>query len=627
MPLETVLQIIAANLKEFALKQTDTGYRRDVVDIATALSIPLPKGPEACWFPPNKGIMAYDEKVHPYTLDQILPSARDNLCGWNAAPVPKDLADAGKLDFGELDGACRRLGLPASLRQTIQHLFQTFSIVLADAFLFDSVLDLYDVLVALHTALLKGLPDIRKKELPQGRVQQLALLVDAIHNALSHRILKAYPESRIREMAADFRGGLNQILLAADAPLKCSLDFVKNYLKGQGLTEKMGATTRISFKPGARVYQLGLGIEKNTALAFFEMDMRHVLRPCSYCDYIHESLHLAFDILVDNSGDDDPLHVPESEIMADRVSEIFANLLTLLLVAGSDWRSFSRHYVFRYSQSSESVCDEDHDSIVRFVELLIRLFMAVDAVDYAMKNRVPQWATEGKAFEEAKNRFENLIDDVGPLFSEYDRISREGVESESAIRSYAVEQFGQVYRATAKYMLGIWIKAMSIYKGFAEKSQLIDGDGDGGEALRKAVRESLAAGRPLICSLLFSEVQGVAPFSVKSDDLGRLAAIARLAYEYALPVNEAVNRSVHLRREEEDRSPVFHDEGRRWFEFQVDRGAAARFCPVPSARRDRLKREIAMLKTFWDISSALRADRLREIVVDNVHRYSQGETK
>jgi hypothetical protein len=49
----------------------------------------------------------------------------------------------------------------------------------------------------------------------------------------------------------------------------------------------------------------------------------------------------------------------------------------------------------------------------------------------------------------------------------------------------------------------------------------------------------------------------------------------------------------------------------------VDRGAAALFCPVPGKRRERLRKQIVILKTFWDISSTLRGRRLKEMIEDN----------
>ena len=62
---------------------------------------------------------------------------------------------------------------------------------------------------------------------------------------------------------------------------------------------------------------------------------------------------------------------------------------------------------------------------------------------------------------------------------------------------------------------------------------------------------------------------------------------------------------------------ISFDQKHNWHEFLINKGAAAMFCPVPTARRSRLRRQIAIIKTFWDISASLRGRRLLEIVRDN----------
>jgi hypothetical protein len=74
---------------------------------------------------------------------------------------------------------------------------------------------------------------------------------------------------------------------------------------------------------------------------------------------------------------------------------------------------------------------------------------------------------------------------------------------------------------------------------------------------------------------------------------------------------------MHLRRDPETGDISFQHACGKWHEFLIDRGAPAMFCCVPSTRRGRLRKQIAILKTFWDISSALRARRLYQIIKDN----------
>ena len=178
----------------------------------------------------------------------------------------------------------RQYGLPVSLRRTIEHLYQVFAATLGDPFLFDSVLDLYDAFATFHAILVKYLPELRRQEtgrgpkeelgaLDQGRVEQLAHFVDALQNALSHRIQKAYPEPHIRETGIDFRAGLNQTILASDAVLTSGVGLLRRHAwqndEKNTRTARTGAVAHISPLPGVGCYPLELGTEKDAILAFF----------------------------------------------------------------------------------------------------------------------------------------------------------------------------------------------------------------------------------------------------------------------------------------------------------------------------------------------------------------------
>ena len=54
--------------------------------------------------------------------------------------------------------------------------------------------------------------------------------------------------------------------------------------------------------------------------------------------------------------------------------------------------------------------------------------------------------------------------------------------------------------------------------------------------------------------------------------------------------------------------------GKEWHDFLIEKGVATMFCPVPYCRRERLKKQIVMIKSFWDISSYHRAKRLSLIL-------------
>jgi hypothetical protein len=73
---------------------------------------------------------------------------------------------------------------------------------------------------------------------------------------------------------------------------------------------------------------------------------------------------------------------------------------------------------------------------------------------------------------------------------------------------------------------------------------------------------------------------------------------------------------MHLLRDT-DMAELSYKERTNWWEFQADKGAAALFCCVPEDRSRRIRREIVILKSFWNLASELRARRLLEMLSSN----------
>ncbi|HUW81402.1 MAG TPA: hypothetical protein VMZ31_01250 [Phycisphaerae bacterium] len=648
VPLKSVLATLKTNFTSFGQRSKDADHGRDVVDISTAVTVPIPKIPRKYWPNGFDRLCSHVGDRHFSPTCELLRKIRDRLCFTQGKALEKTNPRGGSLNFDELKKFPRQYGLPLSLRRTIEHLYQTFAILLGDPFVFDVPLDLYDTFATLHAVLTEHLPAttvgrqiprpyIGSVVLDRERVEQLALLTEAIQNALSHRIMKAYREPLTRENAMDFRGGLNQILLAADAPVKCGLSLLRPDAAdgGNGRTAErvgVGVVTRLSAVPGASCYSVKMGTEGQATLAFYEVDVPHVLNVLSYCDYLHECFHLILNTLASQPGS------PESELLAiegplvlDRVSEVFATLMCLLIPFGSDKESFSYYYVCDYSKSGESACPDDLDTIVRFTEALIRLFMAVDAIpldtdpsDFASGAWEQRTASERGSSQATRKRFEDLVTKVGPLFREYEELRR--ADKESDLRSYMMRQFDAIYPSVEAYMPQIWACAMRIYRQFLSPVAAMDSSkgAHGSDVVRARVKDALKTGKPIIRSLYDAHMaeragrQGAQATSGEcGDSLAPFFLMCKMIQEYVNPLKGMADHSVHLCRRTEDARVVYPKSDRPWFQYQIERGAAALFCPVPSVRRDRLKREIVVLKSFWDISSHLRARQLHEIITDN----------
>ena len=81
--------------------------------------------------------------------------------------------------------------------------------------------------------------------------------------------------------------------------------------------------------------------------------------------------------------------------------------------------------------------------------------------------------------------------------------------------------------------------------------------------------------------------------------------------------NKIFDKLIHLPRDVKTRK-IDYNQGkdRRWYEFQIEKGATSMFCPVPTSRRQRLRKQIVLLKTFWGISALQRDQQLHNIIED-----------
>ena len=321
-------------------------------------------------------------------------------------------------------------------------------------------------------------------------------------------------------------------------------------------------------------------------------------------------------------------------VMAERIGEVFANLLDHLFVFGSDSRTFLLHRLGDYSQSLTSVGDNDRDTAIRFIELLIRLFVVADAVSSQTEpgTQPRSWSADyeplaGGDLEQAWTRFTKMLDDVGYMFWAYEVMWR-GPKADQVERLLR-DQFVEIYPRTLRYMPEVWAKAIDVYGRFVEQTF-----GSGGaykrvlDAIDKDIETGLEQGRPLMrCLIGEGAIWGSQahrpPLGAEGPGLDPLALVCRILYHYAAPIGGTKGKRPHLHRSfrsgevdypTAERRDMKVADCRKWNDFQMFQGAAAMFCPVPKARRWRLRRQIAILKTCWDISANFRTRRLWDII-------------
>lgn len=633
LPLPDVLDRLVHDIRRFAVPNDGrSGRGRDVVDITTYLSVPFPIIDEAKWPDGVEWVYTMPDKDsgHFAPLGRLLPQAQRRLC----LTVAREYGpESGKLSLPSLKHRLREYGLPLSLRRSIEHLFQDFATLLADPFLFEMVLDLYDSFLALHATLTCHLPELRKRQTREGigygraylrreHVEQLSMMADAIQSALSYRIAKAYPESQVRDTAMVFRCGFQQILLGAEAVVKCGLGLLRRVVDTQGRGRgRVGAPIRVSFVPGARSCSLCLGTEHEATLAFYDVDLPHMLHVPSYFDLLHESFHLVRHGMRAQPGPDGAEEM--SRTMRQRLDEIFADLLCLILVFERDIDAFCTYYVSDYSRSADCICDREEDTFILFGEAMARLLLIIRAMpdDCAIYDLPGRPMRPRLDPAQAAKAFEKLLTRYGPLFSEYDRL-RKAHGKQEELRRVMRQQFLAAYTQTMPHMGGLWSQAMTVVEKYIERGgQCLEDQQDGeAEAIVAAINEGFDSGRPPIrCVLPVPPTpRATRRPDEASEGVDTLALMSNMLHQYARRFGNWQRQAIHLVREGRERRVKYPTGDRRWFDFQLDHGAVAFFSPVPSSRRQRLQHYIVLAKTFADIASSLRARRLRDILRDNI---------
>jgi hypothetical protein len=422
----------------------------------------------------------------------------------------------------------------------------------------------------------------------------------------------------VRDISVGFRGGLNQLILGADGFLKCGLGVVRNYAMGYNGRDRLGGITRIASRPGAKGYKLVLGTEDTAQLTFFEVDVPHVLHVGNYADYLHEAFHLVADHYHRTSPRIDGTLAPEvscNPVMLERVMEVFALLLTRWFVFGNDVDAFVKFHLTHFARSGITAGTDVRLFLVQWGELLLRLFMAADAPAGHEKQAKKSYHREDHV--QAMARFQSFLAESAPLLCE-DRLVRgrsiwNGTDSHG--QQHWLRFFDYTYHDILEYMPWVVTCAKRVYDQHVGALQSIGGPYD--SRVIATMTRALAEGRPVVCGFLRGRHRGSAREARQEIDVEPMVVACRLLQQYLSRIVESRSRSIHLQRDPSTGAVEFPHGLNPWHEFLIDPGSSTMFSPVPEARRSRLRRQIVLLKSFWDISSIMRGRRLRDILRDN----------
>ncbi|MBV9124300.1 MAG: hypothetical protein JO112_13155, partial [Planctomycetes bacterium] len=380
-----------------------------LLDISTAIVVPFPR----ILLPDGEDFLLRKVGKRHLSLMPLLERIRHSVFGESTSGQS---APGTLLKAHQLSNALRELCLPSLLRRTIRYLYQDFAHCLSDPFLFEAVLDLFDIFFTLDHLFCEVLPQAQREDLEgrgerslftAGDLDELEGLLSALHNALTHRVAFCMPHSEVRDMAVDFRGGLNRLVAAADVPLKCGMGVLRRLIpakvgtaagKGPGTStipfnapprNTVGAVTRISFNPIPFLSSLSLGQKYGVWLGYIDMDVAHIINPLAYPMYVHEVSHL---ILRSLPTWPEWLKAAEEIVLKDRPSaseerewtarvnleEIAVEMLTYLFVFAPDFGLFQKYLIVRFN-SYPAVSGVTTDKVLaRFAEILLRIFFVTD---------------------------------------------------------------------------------------------------------------------------------------------------------------------------------------------------------------------------------------------------------
>ncbi len=274
-----------------------------------------------------------------------------------------------------IDRNLERHQMPWSFHHTLNLLFDEFLSCLGDPTQLDSVIDLIDFFTAIHSFIASD-----------GVTTDADLedMLDAVQNAMHHRIGTASIREEIRDRAFDFRGGLQDLISAVDVPLRCGLGIFRRsffsdaaFASGRSGRRRVSAVTQVRLSPVAKTafsFRRGDGVSTGAFIGNIAVDVDYIVCPERLPVALHEVGHAIFEILgyghicrvlvqdrvIDLRGTGS-LSENTDQAFADRLSlfslgmseaaEIFAEFIPHLVIFGCDWDLYLRNAVDSFTNN------------------------------------------------------------------------------------------------------------------------------------------------------------------------------------------------------------------------------------------------------------------------------------
>lgn len=509
-----------------------------------------------------------------------------------------------------------------------------------------------------HNARLRAdLDSISLNFLHNDDLEDLVELIELMQNALSNRVQIAFSGAERWNVTVDVRGiGLDRITSAADTPLKCGLGMLRRVMnrkaeekinqktgKEPTVEEKekinimnrtrIGGTSRITYDPRAFSKRLVIGHSPNIFLDSVDLNIAHLTRPRAFYMHLHETAHLVSYLLRDQEGCQHPKYQCAVEnrcchkkveyeenqfndIYLERYQEIFAEMLVHRFVFEYNHDLFLRNYVANYSLDPIAFTGNDDQTTKQMTEILTRGFLASEP--YRRENLYSQpYELTAEVIEEAWRDFWNCVERVGPFLYEYCHLWL-GPKKER-VKGYVKEQFKMIFKQSYHPVCCIWDDVKRIFSIVTENEYPSHADQNGSgkrEGLDSQISEGIKNGRPLVRV----QYRGMNGNKEAAEDkrLYALYLICRLLEKHISNLYAGIETErflVYLRRKTNG-SPdaLAFDKGKNWNLRLLDRNFNGIVAADPWTRRKSMRNRIAIIKTLWDISTNLRARRLKDML-------------
>lgn len=465
-----------ARRKDPATGKARTATGRHLSGWSTTVGVPVPvltiQGREDFFHPPVSS-------HHRAIIKELLDKLRERIfpVAKNRDPDAPALRSLSRAHTGQgswrfcvdaLRLSTRVKGLPVETRRSLIVMYENFASIISNPLLFDIVLDLYDVMATLYQILVTlpknwQKPDIRRHPrdyTPRADphfVDRLNDIIAAIDSALELRQRRLYPEIRMRDWALDFRSNILQIILSAEAAMKCGVGIYRKFIRGhEHVTSDLGVIHQVAFASSISVPEASLATAKDHHLACFRSGVAHLTHLTGFAEFFHEAFHLVFDhrlrgvIAGDikfndtiewsrNDEDDEATataqagagtvrrpaaassrlvlqdehkllshiawRVATSESPSDMRdyivrchSEVFVHLMMMMFIHDGDWQLALRNHAMGYSTNPRNVGPNRKQArtifVVQFAPILIATMLVRVAQAAARKNGGEWWQCE-----------------------------------------------------------------------------------------------------------------------------------------------------------------------------------------------------------------------------------------